>query len=839
MKIRSFLTVGLLLAASVAAVETGVLPSLGILKVQTAVSDEANAVSQITVRYLPGVSRVDEEGRPTGTADIKGVSFSFGSEFPNDIVGLNLSPAISGEQARLIANRLKATGLVNVADVMFPLHDHVVTEAAQFVACTGAGSTGTDVCESKQSWYRTIVGAATALSDSAANATGVNVAVLDSGKLDHPDLVGNLLPGRDFIDRSRIQNPSILTNYNDNPDGYTSGGDGDGVDADPTDEGQGRNTNECHTTGINNDDGTGYYEYNFAGFRDMHWHGTEVASIIAATRNNVKGISGIAPNVKIVPVRVLGRCIETDDYMNLVNGIRWAAGVSIGGNTNANPVKVINMSLGSDQGSIDYCPTVYQDAINEANAAGIVVVASAGNDSGIDARRNTPSNCNHVVSVGATGTSNTLAWYSNAGADISAPGGDGLYGQSGDYAGEILTASSTELRHRTTPVYQYYFGAGTSFSGPIVSAAVAMVKTKYATTADNARLNSDGMEALLKYSSTAVTCTGCGAGILNIPTLLTNASPSATPTLAQNVTKGNGGWDAPQMEVTWDAPVSNAWNPITSYTARAYSAATGGSLLDTCVQNNPSLNTCTFTSLTPDSTVYVTVSATATTASAETARVQMATKRLAAAPTNVHATGGANKVTMTWDAVTDFGDFGLGFTMYNLIAYNAQNGGTIVASSNVGDLTGEITGLADGTTYWVEVQVMANNNNAKSSARISVTTNAASVSPTTTTPPSSSSSSSSGSSSSGTSSGSTTSSPVSGGVLSKVGKSTSSSTLVKAAGITVPKGAKTTVTSSSSKKVCTVSGTNVKMVGKGTCSVTITVKPKTGKTITKKVKITA
>jgi len=840
MKLRLVLASLGLITASVVAVEAGIVPALPLLRVDTSVTETKNAVSQITVRYVPGVSRIDAQGRPNGTAGIKGVSFAFGNEFPNNIVGLNLTPSVSGEEALRIADRLKATGKVNVADVMFPLHGHTITEGTQFVTCSGSGS-GTDVCASKQSWYRTIVGAADALEDSAANATGINVAVLDSGKLDHPDLIGNLLPGRDFIGRSKVQIPPNSFALSDDPDGYTSGGDGDGVDADPTDEGQGRNTNECHlaTGGFTFETG---FVYDSAPARDMHWHGTEVASIIAATNNNVLGITGIAPKVKIVPVRVLGRCIETDDYMNLVNGIRWAAGITIDGNTNPNPVKVINLSLGSDQGQNDYCPTVYQEAINEANAAGIVVVASAGNDSKrngtkTDARRNTPSNCNNVISVGATDNTNSLTWYSDTNADISAPGGNGTYDLTNDYANEILTASSTELRHRTTPVYQYMFGAGTSFSAPIVSAAVALVKTKFATTSDNARLNSYGMEALLKYSSTGTTCEGCGAGILNIPTLLANASPTANPSSVLNVAKGAGGWDASQMEVTWNTPASNTWNPITSYTAKAYSAATDGTLVDTCSQSDASLQTCIFQNLPSDSTVYVSVTATASTTSTPTARVQMATKRLALAPTNVRATGGTGKITMSWDEVTDFGDFGLGFTMYNLIAYDAPTGGKVIASSNVGGLTGDITGLAGSTTYWVQVEAMANGGNARSSARIAVTTSAAPATPPSENVPNSGSNNSS--SSSPTTSGSTSSSASNGVVKSKIGKSVASSTLLKAAAVTVPKGAKTTVSSSSSKKVCKVSGSTVKMIGKGTCTVTITVKPKTGKTTTKKVKITA
>ncbi|MSZ61102.1 MAG: hypothetical protein F2650_07010, partial [Actinobacteria bacterium] len=198
MKLRLVLASFGLIAVSVMAVEAGIVPAFPLLRVNTSVTDTENAVSQITIRYVPGVSRMDAKGRPNGTAEIKGVSFSFGNEYPNDIVGLNLTPSVSGEEAIRIADRLKATGKVNVADVMFPLHGHTITEADQFVTCSGSGS-GTDVCASKQSWYRTIVGAASALGDSAANATGIKVAVLDSGKLDHPDLTGNLLPGRDFI----------------------------------------------------------------------------------------------------------------------------------------------------------------------------------------------------------------------------------------------------------------------------------------------------------------------------------------------------------------------------------------------------------------------------------------------------------------------------------------------------------------------------------------------------------------------------------------------------------------------------------------------------------------
>ncbi|MFP3599986.1 S8 family serine peptidase, partial [Chryseobacterium sp. SIMBA_029] len=79
--------------------------------------------------------------------------------------------------------------------------------------------------------------------------------------------------------------------------------------------------------------------------RNSSWHGTHVAGIIAAVAGNGKGIAGVAPQAKIVPVRVIGTCGGyTSD---IADGIRWAAGGSVSGApANANPARVINLSLG-------------------------------------------------------------------------------------------------------------------------------------------------------------------------------------------------------------------------------------------------------------------------------------------------------------------------------------------------------------------------------------------------------------------------------------------------------------------------------------------------------------
>jgi serine protease len=100
------------------------------------------------------------------------------------------------------------------------------------------------------------------------------------------------------------------------------------------------------------------------------WHGTHVAGTIGAATNNGLGVAGVNWMAKILPVRVLGKCGGyTSD---IVDGVRWAAGLSVTGvPANANPAKVLNLSLGGP-GS---CSASEQNAFNAA-------VITAGSDGG-------------------------------------------------------------------------------------------------------------------------------------------------------------------------------------------------------------------------------------------------------------------------------------------------------------------------------------------------------------------------------------------------------------------------------------------------------------------------
>lgn len=230
--------------------------------------------------------------------------------------------------------------------------------------------------------------------------TGKNtvvVAVIDSGILkNHPEFTGRLLPGYDFITDA------------------TRANDGGGRDADPADPGNWVTQAEVNSGGA------------FTGCtaRNSNWHGAAVAGVIGANANNAQGIAGVDWNVKILPVRIIGKCIGGGVYaeIDLIDAIRWAAGYTVSGVTNPNPAKVINLSLGAAKA----CPTEMQSAIDAARRKGAVVVAAVGNTEGGSALQNSPANCNGVVRVAATTRQEGLATYSNRGeaASISAPGGE-------------------------------------------------------------------------------------------------------------------------------------------------------------------------------------------------------------------------------------------------------------------------------------------------------------------------------------------------------------------------------------------------------------------------------
>lgn len=228
---------------------------------------------------------------------------------------------------------------------------------------------------------------------------GVTVAVLDTGVDDqHPDLAGNVLPGKDMI-------------------GFGAS----------------------------------------RGDRPWARHGTAMAGIIAGHGHGAgeaDGVLGIAPEAKILPVRVIleegdpSRAKARDTRGNaLAEGIRWAAD---------HGADVINLSLGDDSDAAH--PEAAEDeAVQYALERGAVVVASAGNGGEKGDHISYPAAYPGVIAATAVDRYGTRAafstrhWY----ATVAAPGVD------------VVIAD---------PDRQYYEGWGTSAASAFVSGAAALIK---------------------------------------------------------------------------------------------------------------------------------------------------------------------------------------------------------------------------------------------------------------------------------------------------------------------------------------------------------------------------
>ncbi|MBQ1162505.1 type VII secretion-associated serine protease mycosin [Streptomyces sp. A73] len=195
---------------------------------------------------------------------------------------------------------------------------------------------------------------------------------------------------------------------------------------------------------------------------DRHWarHGTAMAGIIAGHghgKDGKDGVLGIAPEARILPVRVL---LEEKDPQRgkardqrktaLADGIRWAAD---------HGADVINLSLGDDSDAAH--PDAREDAaVRYALRKGAVVVASAGNGGEDGDHVSYPAAYPGVIAVaavdrnGARAAFSTRRWY----ATVAAPGKD------------ILIAD---------PDRGYYQGWGTSAAAAFTSGAVALVRAAH------------------------------------------------------------------------------------------------------------------------------------------------------------------------------------------------------------------------------------------------------------------------------------------------------------------------------------------------------------------------
>ena len=312
----------------------------------------------------------------------------------------------------------------------------------------------------------------------------VVVAVIDTG----------ILPGHEDIDGS----PNLISGYDMIADPGMAH-DGDARDADPTDPGDGIVADEC---------------YAGSPMLPSSWHGTHVAGTVGVGKtNNNLGVAGINWNVKLQPVRVLGKCGGT--LVDINDAIRWAAGLPVPGvPANPTPAKVINMRLGGASPCSDSPAT--QSAINDALAKGVTVVVAAGNESA-DVAQFMPGSCNGVITVAASDRLGNLATrYSNFGArvDILAPGGDVRQDSDND-------GNPDGVLSMIEGGYAFY--NGTSMAAPHTAGVAALLLAQDATRSPAQILSLLKANALPR---SALQCPKpCGAGLLNAQI----AAPTSLP----------------------------------------------------------------------------------------------------------------------------------------------------------------------------------------------------------------------------------------------------------------------------------------------------------------------
>jgi cell wall-associated protease len=212
-------------------------------------------------------------------------------------------------------------------------------------------------------------------------------------------------------------------------------------------------------------------------------HGTHVAGIIGANRDNGIGIKGIASDIKIMVIRTIPNGDERDK--DVANAIYYAAD---------NGANVINMSFGKD-----YSPLkeIVDKAVQYAEKKGVLMIHAAGNDSrDNDVKKNFPNpgylkpkkNCATWIEVGAssyTGGEKFVASFSNYGqksVDVFAPG--------------------VEI-YSSVPGNKYKIEQGTSMAAPMVTGLAALIWSYYPklTAADVKKIIT---ESTVKYTNEVV-----------------------------------------------------------------------------------------------------------------------------------------------------------------------------------------------------------------------------------------------------------------------------------------------------------------------------------------------
>ncbi len=466
---------------------------------------------------------------------------------------LYLQKTLYGAEVTAVLKRLRADPAVEFAEVDQRRYVHTVPDDPLFVPSAGASG----------QWFMQTPSTATPTSDFAATdaisawaittgSSGTVIADIDTGVIfEHPDLLraglgGRLLPGYDFVDQDYDPTSGKALGT------FLIANDGDGWDPDPSDPGDWINAADQMNT---------LFPAKDCAIQDSSWHGTRVVGVLGALTNNGVGVAGMTWNPYILPVRALGKCGGYDS--DIIAGMQWAAGMPVSGAPdNPFPADIINLSLGSTGA----CPSEYSTLLTTLTSMGVLVVASAGNESGPVAA---PGNCTGVLAVAGLRNVGTKVGYSSLGPEvgISAPAGNCVNG-SGPCLRSLDTTVNLGLTSPGTNGYtnQLNPNLGTSFSAPIVAGIAALMR------AVNANLTPPQLIARIKSSATPFP-----PNTLGLP-----VCPATDPTtMTGECVCPNDGTQCGAGMVNALSAVNAAFNPISAITKATGSNTTfnaGGSV---------------------------------------------------------------------------------------------------------------------------------------------------------------------------------------------------------------------------------------------------------------------
>jgi subtilisin family serine protease len=290
---------------------------------------------------------------------------------------------------------------------------------------------------------------------------------------------------------------------------------------------------------------------------DVYGHGTHVAGTIAAQANNGIGVAGIAPGIRMMPVKVMDNTGQ-GYWSDFLEGVDWAR---------THGASIVNLSLGGTLTASQ--AAAFQPTFDAAYNAGVLVVAAAGNNN-----RNEPfypASFAHVISVAATTNSDTKASFSNFGpaVDLSAPGYN-IYS--------------------TYPGGTYKLMSGTSMATPHVVGLAALIRSYHPT------YTVDEVETAMEVNAVDLGTPGrddyFGYGRIQADQAVAWVAPDLTPPVASLTVPGAGVTNASELV----HPVVGFSESVTGADAATIAlTTTGGAPIATTVSYDDATRRATIT----------------------------------------------------------------------------------------------------------------------------------------------------------------------------------------------------------------------------------------------------